>query len=139
MFKDNQNVTILLGDSGQVLHELLPTIDERITFWLDAHYCGDGAMIGEKWCPLDEEFKAITAHSRKDHTILIDDWRCMDNTHVDFSWNTQVKNSNGSGKLVGFLGKDRCFKLLKAINTNYNISFENGVIEDDVLACQLQN
>tara|TARA_B110000305_G_C18944139_1_gene405301 strand:+ start:48 stop:593 length:546 start_codon:yes stop_codon:yes gene_type:complete len=127
IFKDNDNVTILHGDSGKILPKLLETINEEITFWIDAHYCADGAMIGEKWCPLHEELNSIKNHNIKTHTILIDDWRCMENTHVD----TNTK------KEVGFLGKENCFKRLKEINPEYNFSFENGAIANDVLVCKI--
>ena len=59
MFKDYNNITILHGDSGKILPEILDKINEPATFWIDAHYCADGAMIGEKWCPLHEELNSI--------------------------------------------------------------------------------
>ena len=143
MFSENKNVTIILGDSGKVLPELLKKINKKITFWMDAHYCGDGALIGDKWCPLKEEFNAIKNHSIKEHTLLVDDWRCMNNTHIDYSWKDQQKkkyNQNtleNDGKEVGFLGKENCLKTVLDINSNYNISFEDGCIENDVLVCKI--
>ena len=79
-FKDFDNVEILLGDSGKVLPDLLNKINKRATFWIDAHYCVDNAEISEKWCPINEELDAIKNHHIKNHTILVDDWRCMDNS-----------------------------------------------------------
>ena len=128
-FFDNDNVEILLGDSGKVLPELLKKIDKKVTFWLDAHYCGDGATLGEKWCPLKEELNGIKNHLIKEHIILIDDWRCMDNTHIDIRTN----------KEVGFLGKTNCIKILKEINNNYQIDFLNGVQPRDVLLCKVHS
>ena len=119
-------------------------IDTKITFWIDAHYCADGAYIGEKWCPMKEEFEAIENHDIKEHTILVDDWRCMNNTHIDYSWKEQQKKGSeqitigDGGKEVGFLGKENCFKIIKGINSNYDFSFENGQIENDVLVCQIK-
>jgi len=143
MFAENKNVTIILGDSGKVLPDLLQKINKKITFWIDAHYCADGAFIGDKWCPLKEEFEAIKNHNIKCHTLLVDDWRCMENTHIDYTWKKQqIKYSKkviieNDGKEVGFLGKDNCFKIIKNINNNYEFSFENGIVENDVLVCQV--
>jgi hypothetical protein len=143
IFKENSNVTIILGDSGKVLPSLLKKINKKITFWIDAHYCADGAFIGDKWCPMKEEFDAIKDHHIKDNTILIDDWRCMENTHTDYSWIEQQKEQNAEtvienkGKQVGFLGKENCLKIIKSINNNYNFSFVNGSVENDVLVCQV--
>jgi hypothetical protein len=145
MFKDNSNVHIIFGDSSVELPKLLQTIDKKVTFWIDAHYCGDGSYLGHKWSPIKEELETIKQHHIKNHTILIDDWRCMDNTHIDYTWKQQVKRGNysiytidkSSGKEVGFLGKEKCFEFLKQINENYSFSFENGEVEDDVLVCQI--
>ncbi len=141
MFQDYTNVTIIHGDSGVQLPLLLKTIDKTVTFWIDAHYSADGAEIGDKWCPLKEELAAIKNHHIKDHTILIDDWRCMDNTHIDYTWAKQTTKGSKfivddkSGKEVGFLGKNHCLAKLKEINKDYKFSYENGVIENDVLCC----
>ena len=67
----------------------------------------------------------------------------MENTHIDYTWDSQ--NTTGSdfsidenkGKELGFLGKENCLKRLKDINPDYNFSFENGVIKDDVLVCKI--
>ena len=39
-FAQDQHVSILLGDSGQVLHDVLRHLDRPTLFWLDAHYSG---------------------------------------------------------------------------------------------------
>ena len=143
MFKENSNVTIILGDSGKVLPSLLKNINKKITFWIDAHYCADGAFIGEKWCPMKEELDAIKDHHIKDNTILIDDWRCMENTHIDYTWVEQQKERNvgtvieNKGKVVGFLGKKNCYNIIKTINSKYEFTFEDGAIENDVLVCTI--
>jgi hypothetical protein len=142
MFSNNKNVTIILGDSGKILPELLKNINKKITFWIDAHYCADGAFIGDKWCPMKEEFNAIKNHPIKNHIILIDDWRCMENTHIDYTWIDQQKtkrNITERGKEVGFLGKEKCLQTIKDINNDYKFTFENGTIENDVLVCQVDN
>ena len=145
MFRNYKNVTIIYGDSSVELPKLLQNITERATFWIDAHYCADGAYIGDKWCPMKEEFDAIKNHTINNHTILIDDWRCMENTHIDYTWKKQVNHQNCSktvvdnklGKEVGFLGKKNCVQILTQINSNYKFSFENGVVKNDVLVCKI--
>jgi hypothetical protein len=67
----------------------------------------------------------------------------MENTHIDYTWKKQqIKYSEkviieNDGKEVGFLGKENCFKIIKNINNNYEFSFENGIVENDVLVCQV--
>ena len=39
-FKNNNNVKMYLGDSKKILPELLNSINEPITIYLDAHYSG---------------------------------------------------------------------------------------------------
>tara|TARA_Y100000389_G_C17397662_1_gene483514 strand:+ start:464 stop:1003 length:540 start_codon:yes stop_codon:yes gene_type:complete len=126
-FFDNDNVEILLGDSGKVLPELLKKLDKKVTFWLDAHYCGDGATLGEKWTPFREELEAINNHSNKENTIMINNWRCMNNTHIDHNTN----------KEVGYIGQENCLKRLKNINENFELHFENGSEICDVLICTI--
>jgi hypothetical protein len=73
-FRNNPNVKLLQGDSGKVLHELVPTLSAPTLFWLDGHYCGTETSKGELECPIYGELKAIFK-SGIIHTILIDDAR----------------------------------------------------------------
>ena len=126
-FSKNKNVRIIHGNSGIELSKLLKKVKEPCTFWLDAHYCGepisDGVAIANKWCPMKEELEAINKHHIKNHTILIDDMRCIDLQHID-------KKTN---KPVGFPGKKNLLNKLTEINKNYKIKYLPGVIENDVL------
>jgi hypothetical protein len=120
-FSDNPNVTIVKGDSYKVLPEIVKGINERITFWLDGHHsCGDTAL-GDFWAPLMQELEAIKGHSRKDHTILIDDMRC---------W--QEPNP-----VHGFFIDD-IHKKLHEINSNYTIEFLDGVESMDILVAKIK-
>lgn len=65
-FKDCDNVKLYLGNSGEILANVIENIDERITFWLDAHSDNFNS-------PLLKELKAIFHHPIKNHTIIIDD------------------------------------------------------------------
>lgn len=72
IFADKPHVTPYLGSSVDRFPEILESIDEPVTFFLDAHYCG-GATGGAWACPLAGELALIAQHPIKEHTILIDD------------------------------------------------------------------
>lgn len=74
-FKNNNNITLLQGDSGKVIREVLKQIRESCLFWLDAHYSGGITATGNKNSPIIEEINTILKHSIKNHVILIDDAR----------------------------------------------------------------
>lgn len=63
-----KNISLIHGDSGEKLPELLFAIDEPCLFWLDAH-----AATGDPGCPLVQELNHIFDHPITDHVILIDD------------------------------------------------------------------
>jgi hypothetical protein len=67
-------VTILHGDSFQVMPEILRQVDVPCLFWLDGHYSSVNAEK-EKKTSILEELKQICAHPIKNHVILIDDAR----------------------------------------------------------------
>ena len=79
-FKTHSHITILNGDSGIVLNELMPAIDKPALFWLDGHYSGGITAKAEKECPVPEELEAILK-SDLYHIILIDDARLFNGTH----------------------------------------------------------
>lgn len=70
-----EHITIIHGDSGKVLKDVLADIHEPVVFWLDAHYSGGVTVRGDKETPIMEELECIFDHSIKDHVILIDDAR----------------------------------------------------------------
>lgn len=121
------NVTLIKGDSGELLKLILKNINVPCTFWLDAHFCGDDSEIGTKWSPICEELEAIKNHHIKNHTIIVDDYRCMDNTHFDKERNIPV----------GFPGKKNLLKLLQNINPDYNITFLQGSIPNDAVLAKV--
>jgi hypothetical protein len=73
-FKKYKHVTLLQGDSGEVLIELMSKIQNRAIFWLDGHYSAGITAKGKKECPIYEELDAIFG-SNIDHILLIDDAR----------------------------------------------------------------
>ncbi|MCO5250023.1 MAG: hypothetical protein M9949_01210 [Candidatus Kapabacteria bacterium] len=66
------HITILQGDSGQVLYDLVPKLNAPTLFWLDGHYSQGITAKGDKDCPIYEELGAIL-QSDFGHVLLIDD------------------------------------------------------------------
>ncbi len=73
-FKNDSHITLLQGDSGEVLPKLVPTIDQSTLFWLDGHYCGGVTALSKIECPIYAEIDTVFK-SNKDHVMLIDDAR----------------------------------------------------------------
>lgn len=76
-FKNDLNVTIVQGDSGKILPNILVDINEPAIFWLDGHYSAGITAKGDKECPIFEELDSIFSHKKLDHILLIDDARCF--------------------------------------------------------------
>ena len=100
-------LTLLTGDSFELVPYHIPKLNERTTFWLDAHV--DFGIEGKKRCPLYEEIDAIAMSKIKNHTILIDDLRCFG---------------------IGLWGEGITIEEVKnrilKINKDYKFTFENG-------------
>lgn len=80
-FAGYPNVTILHGDSGLILPQLVRQLTAPALFWLDGHYSGGVTGKGELDTPVSAELAAILDSKVKGHVILIDDVRCFDGTH----------------------------------------------------------
>lgn len=80
-FRDFRHVQILHGDSGEVLPQILSSINTRCLFWLDGHYSAGFTAKASIETPIMKELATILAHRVKGHVILIDDARCFDGTH----------------------------------------------------------
>ena len=74
------NVTLLNGDSGTLLPDLLLQLQTPTLFWLDGHYSGGETGRGEENTPILAELDSILNSPVKGHVILIDDARCFDGT-----------------------------------------------------------
>jgi hypothetical protein len=70
-----KQITLLEGDSGQLIRRVLAEIGEPVLFWLDAHYSGGVTAHGSLGSPISQELDTIFSHSVRDHVILIDDAR----------------------------------------------------------------
>ena len=74
-FKNFKNVTLLLGDSGILLPDVLNHIKFRCLFWLDGHYSAGVTAKGDVNTPIIKELNSILEHAEDNHVILIDDAR----------------------------------------------------------------
>ena len=71
------HINIIHGDSGKILGNLLPQINEACLFWLDGHYSGGITGKATLETPITDELNHIFNHHIKGHVILIDDARCF--------------------------------------------------------------
>ena len=108
------NIMIFQGDSTEILPILLQSIHEPVTFWLDAHYCGNhegntllSAHNNKPNTPLLDELAIIGRHHIKTHTILIDD--------------------------MGTFGGNDLEGMIRQINPDYRISYADGANKNDIL------
>lgn len=74
-FKKFSNISLLYGNSPDILSEVLPKISKPCLFWLDGHYSGGETAKGDKYTPIIAELNSIFRHPIKSHVILIDDAR----------------------------------------------------------------
>jgi len=114
--RKTKGVHLYLGDSSELLPNILAEIKEPVLFWLDAHSSEEKATV--KW-PILNELSIIAAHPIKTHTILIDDVRCFGSSDFDEITLAQIK------------------EILLQINPMYEITFEPGYIDADVLVAKI--
>ena len=75
IFIDNENIQIIEGDSSVKLPELCSEIEEGATFFLDAHYSGEGTGYKEKTSPIIKELESIFYRKNNKDIILINNLR----------------------------------------------------------------
>jgi hypothetical protein len=77
-FASTKHVTILQGDSGEVLEKVLREIKAPTLFWLDGHYSSGETARGALDTPIVQEITHIARHPlREKHVVLVDDARCF--------------------------------------------------------------
>lgn len=69
------NIDFYIGDSKDMIKEVVESLDGRAIYWLDGHWCNTSEFGKEGECPLMDELKAIS--HRKSDLILIDDARAF--------------------------------------------------------------
>jgi hypothetical protein len=85
-FRRHSHVSIVTGDSGRVMGQVLKSVRGPCVFWLDGHYSWGVTAQGEKQTPIMAELDHIFARpafeGRRD-VLLIDDARLFDG-HDDY-------------------------------------------------------
>ena len=104
-FAQNKHITLLQGDSGNILPELLKRITTPCLFWLDGHYSGGITSKGSLETPIINELNAILSHKIQTHMILIDDARLFvgNNDYPTVNQLSQfIKEKDSALKLITF-------------------------------------
>lgn len=107
-FTGDGRVSQYLGDSGCILGDVINTIHEPVTFWLDGHYSSCGTAKGPDMSPILRELNHIKSHPIKTHTILIDDVRLF------------------GGVMFDFVHIGTVVEIIWSINPEYKLSLETG-------------
>ena len=81
LFINYEHITILQGNSANILSSVLQKIKHPVLFWLDGHYSGGETANGIKETPIMEELDIIFSHPISKHVILIDDALCFNGSH----------------------------------------------------------
>src|SRR5262249_4457002 len=68
-YKHLTNIQFMLGDTRDLIPEILAHLAEPAIFWLDSHWCGAESYGAEDECPLIEEISAIN-QSQLNHFLL---------------------------------------------------------------------
>ena len=90
-FQTVGHISIVNGDSGEKIFEILKTLDKPCLFWLDGHYSEGVTAKGELNTPIIKELTHILDHKLDNHVILIDDARCF-NGKDDYPTLDELKN-----------------------------------------------
>lgn len=113
-FKGVPNVTLIQGDSGARMRDVMRRLDQPALFYLDGHYSSGMSIKGEKETPIFEELKAIFGAEPHDHVVLIDDARCfgVDPDYPPVEELRRLVDSYGRGYAVSV--KDDCIRIVPA-------------------------
>lgn len=124
-FMGDDRVLLVMGDSGVHLQQVISSIEEKVTFWLDSHWsqgeCDMGPSVNK--CPILHDLRTIAGHPVKDHIILVDDVRYFRAGGLP-QWN---------GVMLGDI-----MEVVMDINPDYRLGFRDGFVEDDVLVCEVK-
>jgi hypothetical protein len=108
-FAGAAGITLINGDSGTELGNLVGKIDEPALFWLDGHYSEGDTAQGSKDTPVYEELAHIFSSKHSGDVILIDDARCF-------------------GTYPSYPTLDELFSFIRSKRPDANIEVENDFI-----------
>ncbi len=80
-FKPYPHITILQGDSSEILPNVMADIKQPCLFWFDGHYSAGITARGTLSTPIMQELKCVLSHSVDKHVMLIDDARLFDGSN----------------------------------------------------------
>ena len=90
-FSKFAHISIVQGDSGELLPVILADITQPCLFWLDGH-CSSGITAkGELETPITQEPHYILAHFVEEHNLFADDARHL-TVQKDYSNIEKLKN-----------------------------------------------
>ena len=115
LFKNNTNVHLYLGDSIEVLPNILEKINGKATFLLDAHIMELKEVHGKVICPILQELNMIINHSKKiavKHSILVDD----------------AKYFNGKTQSFGNITIDDIRKAVLDVDSSYTVAVNGRMV-----------
>jgi hypothetical protein len=75
-FAHRENVTLLEGDSADLMESVVAQLDGPALFWLDGHYSAGVTAQGRLGTPVQRELEIVLG-SPENHVILVDDARCF--------------------------------------------------------------
>ena len=117
----NEKIVCLQGDSGAVIAEILKELDAPATFWLDAHYSGEGTAKGQIDTPIMNELRSILSHKIRNHVIIIDDARDFNGTN-DYPTIEQVVEMIKAEAPWYEFSRDNDLMIIAPQNTNIDIT-----------------
>lgn len=123
-YAHDPRVTILCGDSGELLAKILAELDEPALVWLDAHaVLSDAVPRGP--APVLQELAALAAAPRRDHAILIDDIRVF---RDGAPWRLYDAQS------MELVTVDELEAGVRAVNSSYQTAYLDAHEPKDILA-----
>lgn len=122
-FKDNDKVNCYLGNSLDIMPEVLQKINGKLaTYWLDSHFPTGYDINDIKFAPLIMELDIIKKYGNPNSSILVDDVRLF--------------KGNKDAWGMPYTTQDVIDKLME-INPKYIIEFASGFCPEDILVAHV--
>ena len=136
-FKDKKNIKIIEGDSSSKLPELCKEIKDEVTFFLDAHYSGEGTGYKEKISPIIQELKSIFERKNSKDIVIIDDSRLFGKISIEGSDDhPYYKKAELDWSHIPLESIQKVIPKKWMIINNYNNSLSFGK-EDQLIVCNI--